>query len=220
MKWIYRIIQKVKVAAALGVVFVLVFATNMMDKSNFSELQDSFSTVYEDRLIVESYIYEISGYVHKKKLNFEHQNESNIEGLKEKNIALNDSIDYLLGEFGKTKLTQLESQWFVKLKKNLSQLYIDEQNYSVNNSEKERTALRHSIEQQHTAIAKDLDELSAIQLDEARLVIDNTKKIIASSNLASHIEICVLLVIGLIVQGLLLASGSIRTRFPQKSSLN
>ncbi len=220
MKWTYIIRQKVKVAIGLGVVFGLVLITNRMNKNNFLALQDSFSTVYEDRLIAESYIFELSNFIHQKKLYFEHQTVVNSAVLKEKSLLLNDSISHLIAQYETTRLTQLELHWFSKLKENLSVLRSQEMAYRPDNISDLKLSQQQAIAAQHDHIEMVLEKLSAIQLTEARNVLDDSKKIIASSTLTSRLEICILLVVGVIVQGLILASGSITTRFPQNSSLN
>ena len=57
MKWAYSIQQKFKAAALLAIVFVLVLISNLSGRYQMHKLSDSFSSVYEDRLVVESYIY-------------------------------------------------------------------------------------------------------------------------------------------------------------------
>jgi hypothetical protein len=68
MKWAYSIEQKIKAAMGLTVIFVFLFIKNVSDKHHFNELGDSFSAVYEDRLMAESYIYELSNHLSRKKL--------------------------------------------------------------------------------------------------------------------------------------------------------
>lgn len=219
MKWTYFIIEKIKVAIALGVVLVLVLVTNMMDKSHFLELQDSFASVYKDRLVVESYIYKLSGQVHKKKLLFDYYKQVDVSEFMEKNQILNDTIADLIRDYEKTKLTSTESRLFSDLKMHVAELEKVELKF-INSSALDNDSLRRSIGMYHQKITFDLDKLSDVQLSEARNIIDNSKRLIASSNIASQLEICVLILIGFIIQVLIFASKSITTKMPQDRSLN
>jgi len=220
MKWTYFIAGKIKVAIALGVVLLLVLATNMMDKSHFLELQDSFASVYKDRLVVESYIYKLASQVHKKKLLFDYYEQVDVSEFIEKNQMLNDSIADLIYSYEKTKLTTAESHLFSDLKKQVTELEQEEIKFINSNSADDPEMLKKSIAMYHKKIAIDLDQLSDVQLSEARNIIDNSKRLIASSNVASQLEICVLILIGFIIQGLIFASKSITSKIPQNKSLN
>ncbi len=62
MKWIYHIKQKMQVAFLLGIIIFVVFGNHVMESRNVTELSGSFSSVYEDRLLVESYIYNLTSH--------------------------------------------------------------------------------------------------------------------------------------------------------------
>jgi hypothetical protein len=66
MKWIYRIQQKLPIAFLLAIILAGVFIKNMVERNSVSDLGDSFASVYEDRLLVESYIYQLSDRLYKK----------------------------------------------------------------------------------------------------------------------------------------------------------
>jgi hypothetical protein len=67
MKWAFTIRQKAKAALILGVVFMLILTKNWLDERNVAKLGISFASVYEDRLVVESYIYQLSDRLYQKK---------------------------------------------------------------------------------------------------------------------------------------------------------
>lgn len=205
---------------ALGIVFLLIFSTNILDKQYFSELQDSFSSVYKDRLLVESYVYRLSNQLHKKKLILNDLNGSNKQEVKQKNKKLDDSIDALIKQYETTRLTRLEAEFFADLKSSLSSLYRLESNYINKGVDNPTDNLYSLIEAQHQRLSTDLDQLSEIQLSESKNIIDKSNRIIAASNLTSQFEICMLIIMGLIIQALIFTSKSISSKFPQSSSLN
>ena len=214
MKWTYAIRQKFRAALALGIVFVLVLATHLMDKSYFTKLQNSFSSVYEDRLLAEIYIYEISAQLLKKKGLIENHNQTTATDIRGTHQTYNDSINSLLAKYEGTKLTVNESVLFDELKKNFNELFLLEANY------KNSLMLSGAIEEQHKKLADNLDGLSEIQFLEGKSLISDSRQIIAASNLTFQLELCVLIVIGLLVQALIFASKSTRPTFSQDPRMN
>lgn len=216
MKWTYVIRQKTKAAMALGTIFVLILATNVMDKSHFSELQDSFSAVYEDRLVAEIYIYKLSAQLHTKKKVFDELNDLGVYD-RNTNQALNDSIRTLLSKYEETKLTEKEALLFTALKKNITDLLLLEADHTQLALGSKR---RERVGEQYRKLAVNLDGLSEIQLLEGKNLTDNSRRIIAASNVTSQLEICILIIAGLIVQALIFTSKSMRPHWSQDSSLN
>jgi hypothetical protein len=217
MRWIYLIAEKIKMALALMFIFVLVIVTNMIDKSHFSELQESFISIYEDRLMVENYIYKMAGYLEDKKILFDSSQIQRVSVLKINGI-LNDSIQQLIADYEETKFTEAESLYFSRFKSGFERLLKLEGNYLIKMSES--TDPPEIILEKYRTLSFNLDKLSEIQLSESRRMLDNSLKIIDSSNLTSRIEIVILIVIGLIVQALIFASRSLKPKIVQKSRLN
>jgi hypothetical protein len=217
MKWFYHIAEKIKLALALVIVFVLVIMTNMINKSHFSELQESFTSIYEDRLLVENYIYKISGFLENKKVLLD-SSQVNRVGIYRINGAVNDSIRQLIVDYEKTKFTEAESMYFSRFKEAYNDLRQLEERYLAGTAYlKDPSEL---ILDKYRLLSLNLDKLSEIQLSESRRMLENSMRIIDSSNMASRFEMAVLIVIGLIVQGLIFASRSLKPRVTQKSRLN
>ncbi|MBL6446679.1 hypothetical protein JMN32_10175 [Fulvivirga sp. 29W222] len=208
MKWMYQIAQKSKAAIALAIVFFIMLLTNIVDKSHFSALQKAFTTVYEDRLVVENYIYKLSVLFNQKKMLIEKNGDASTQH--------DNSIQQLIWKYGKTQLTSDEAIYFKKLQADIQQLNMLEQQY-ISMPEPH---LISRIEQQHKNISTHLGVLSDIQLTETRRILKNSDQLIASSNFNSYLEISSIIVIGLIIQALIYTSKSIRPRFRQNSQLN
>ncbi|UII34637.1 hypothetical protein LVD17_12545 [Fulvivirga ulvae] len=208
MKWTYQIAQKSKAAVALGIIFFIMLITNIIDKRHFSALQKAFTTVYEDRLMVENYIYKLSDLFNQKKILIEKNGELS--------IRLDSSIQQLILKYGKTQLTADEAVYFKRLKADIQQLNMLEQEY-ISSPE---TGVISSIEQHHKSISTHLGLLSDIQLAETRRILKDSDQLIASSNFNSYLEISFLIVVGLLVQALIYTSKSLKPRFRQNSQLN
>jgi len=49
-------------------IFILIIATNLIDKNNFVRVKDSVVAIYEDRLIANDLIFEISNSIREKEV--------------------------------------------------------------------------------------------------------------------------------------------------------
>ncbi|GAA0892855.1 hypothetical protein GCM10009122_25340 [Fulvivirga kasyanovii] len=208
MKWTYQIAQKSKAALGLGIIFFIMLITSIVDKSHFSALQKAFTSVYEDRLMVENYIYKLSDIFNQKKILIEKDSKAVSQ--------FDDDIQQLIVQYEQTRLTPDEAIYFGRLKTDIQQLKSLEHRY-ISAPEQ---GLISSIEQEHISISSNLKLLSDIQLTETRRILKTSDQLIASSNFNSYLEICSLIVIGLLIQALIYSSKSIKPKFRQKSHLN
>lgn len=204
MKWGYTVTQKTKAAALLVLVFVVVLAKNIIDRNNVLELGDSFSAVYRDRLMAESYIYHFSDHLYQKKLLLTNNNQADA-GVKQMLERHNKEINQIIVKYEETNLTEIESNYFKELKKNLHDLVALENNYLENAS----SSTKQLFDQQFTVALNNLNQLSAIQTAEGKKLMEGSKKIISESTLLTKLELAILIIIGLIIQVLILASGSL-----------
>jgi len=188
--------QKIKIAAASLVVFLLVLATNIMDNNHFDIVQRSLETVLDDRLVAKDYIYKISRQIHlKNKLLY----TSDAEHMAKANQKANDSIQTLVAKYAATELTPKEAQYFESLENNLDKLLqVEKQLYGKSPSE--QVAAIEKAETYFTRITSNLDILSEVQLAEGIRQIHYSNRAIENSNLIAKLEIGALIVIGLIIQ--------------------
>lgn len=214
MKWTYIINQKIKTALALLTVLLLVLATNLLDKQHFSELQKSFTSIYEDRLVAENYLFNLS-----KQMQLKKQLLNNHESFQsQSNHIINDSIDIIIKKYEATKLTTEEAEYFFSLKNQLQELKMMEKTLAISANQQDQHV--NNIVQKIQFIWSDLEALSQIQLTEGKRIIENSQQIISFSNLTSRLEIVILIVIGLIIQALVFSSKTLVSNFKQRSDLN
>jgi len=185
--------QKIRAAAALIMVFLLVLATNMIDKHHFETVRKSLKTVYEDRLVAKVYIYKINRQLQTKKHSWQLDDNEEIISI---NREANDSIQYYLEKYSKTKLTDTEADYLQSLKQNLDAL-LDSEKSIMNDGD---LNVSEEILDQYTTIYNNLDELSQIQLEEGKREIIASNRAIETSNLISKIEIGALVFIGFLIQ--------------------
>lgn len=215
MKWTYVIKQKFNAALALLTVFVLVLATNLIDKQHFSELQESFTAVYKDRLMAEIYLFELSRHLQDKKDMLEGQEQISIRA----NNALTDSIRNIIEKYEATKLTVDEAIYFQSLKSHLDTLETMENSLESTQVAHEQQ-LKYDINEEFHFIRGEMEALSQIQVKEGKRLIQASYRTIASSHLTSQLEISILIILGLIIQVLIFSSKTVDSRFEQNSRLN
>ena len=58
--------NRIKIGFAFAIVFLLVIATNRLDKKRFDTLNTSLTSVYEDRLVAKGYLYELNNIFHEE----------------------------------------------------------------------------------------------------------------------------------------------------------
>jgi len=215
MKWIYRFKHRVKAAFLLAIIVAIVSTKNIWDKSNVNELGNAFSTVYEDRLLVESYIYSLSDHLYRKKIGMEacHTQEENVS-----TQTQNRAITSILADYEKTKFTDEELIYFTQLKNHVHEMMRIEAQVDGNNTL--AASLRQKLDVQFTQAINNLHHLSAIQVMEGKLLNDNSRKIMAGSAILTRFELVILICIGLLIQALIFASNSFTPKIPQRSDLN
>ncbi len=220
MKWIYAIQQKAQVAFLLALVLFGVFVKNVLDRNNVSDLGDSFSSVYNDRLLVESYIYKLSDQLYQKQILFDQCRQPlNDNNQLELNIKRhNATINSLIQEYGKTKLTDQESIYFEAFKMNINQMETLESQYLQSHTD--FVTVNNSLDQQFISAAGHLNRLSSIQIAEGKSMADQSLRIVAGSSILTQFELAMIIIIGLIIQALIFASNSLTPKTFQNHQLN
>lgn len=220
MKWAYNIRRKISAALLLAAIFILLFVKNLVDSNNVTQLGKSFSSVYEDRLVVESYIYRMSEHLFRKKFLLDTcSSTASAARIKPVVEDYQTRIAALIADYEETKLTDAETTYFEKLKENINKLETYEDAFFVQ-GENNTDSVRAMMNVQFNQAATNLDHLSAIQISEGRILKERSQEIVAGSSILTHLEIGILIAIGLMV--LVLVFESTPRFFPrnQKQSLN
>lgn len=219
MKWLYVIQQKAQVAFLLALILLGVFVKNVMERNNVSVLGTSFSSVYEDRLVVESYIYKLSDHLYQKHILIDqcsHQEDVNL--LRSKIAEHNAAITALIQDYEKTKLTTQELHYFSEFKKNINELISMESQLFHN--DKGLAVTIPAFDQQLVTATANLDQLSRIQIMEGKSMAEQSKRIVAGSSILTQFELAMIIIIGLIIQALIFASNSLTPTTFQNHRLN
>ncbi|WP_205500107.1 MCP four helix bundle domain-containing protein [Rufibacter psychrotolerans] len=222
MKWAYSIKQKTKAAFLIAIVLGLVLSKNLLDSNNVNQLGSSFSAVYEDRLLVESYIYQLSGHLYQKKMLVDNcYYTDNAASLQDQLLAKNTAIATLLQTYETTDLTEAEAKYFGALKQTMDKIRnLENQYLARQGTGQEMAQAKALMDAQYSLAASHLNQLSGIQVEEGKRLNEKSKKIIAGSTILTNFELVVVVGLGIMIQMLILASKSKLSKFPQKPMLN
>lgn len=213
MKWAYAIGPRMKIAGFLGIIFVMVFCKNMMERQNATNLGSTFSSFYEDRLLVESYIYTISDHLNQKqRLMDQYMDGDGVSAgrFQEEMTHHNTAIQALVASYAKTKFTPSETETFNAFRRQYAQLLTQEtvlvnKGFHMNLSSTDVLADYQAIELQ-------LRKLSAIQVEEAKKLNDHSKGIIAGSVILTTLEMALLVGIGIVIQTLIFTTNTLMVK--------
>ena len=224
MKWAYSLQQKTKIAFWSALILTAVFVKNWMDKNHVTTLDSSFASVYDDRLVVEGYLFQLSGHLYQKKIILSGCHNAESAGAAQPQVSsINSSIDQILSDYEKTKLTPDEATYFGSLKKNLAALNTLEGNvlHALNTQDVNLSAATMAqMQKGFDAALLDLGRLSEIQILEGKLLKDQSNQIAAGATLLSTFELVVLIAIGILIQILVFASKSTLPRLARQPGLN
>lgn len=184
--------NKVKWVLGILMVFVLIVATNLIDRNNFLRVKDSVVTIYEDRLVVNDLIFEMSKAIQEKELA---SIKSDSVFFLTENKKINKDLQNNILKYEETKLTAKEVKVFNNLKQNLKNVNDLEllliKNKFDNNKGLEKAIIR---------VKENLYQLSKIQLNEGGRQMSISKKAIDTVELFTQLEIYILIFLAIVIQ--------------------
>jgi len=185
---------RIKIGFAFAIVFLLVIATNRFDKKRFQTVEDSLTSVYEDRLVAKGYIYSLNNL-------FQNQEKLLIDSSQVYSInTYHNTVNSLLNSLESTRLTSEEKSTLRNLRDNFSKLQ-DAELRLVSLKNAEMSAFqKEQIRTQLTRLQHNLDQLATIQQTEGENMTRFAKNSLNTSSLMSNIEIILIILIGIIVQ--------------------
>ncbi len=198
MHWAYSIKSKMRVAVLLFVVMATILVNHFSMRSQSAKIQEAIASIYKDRFMVERYLFDYAQNLQHiaEVMDDEHQPLAIQQQLVH---DLLDETKVLKEAYINTELTQLERLQFTQL----MDTYADIDRYAASGAmDSSRRATRKA---QHL-----LNSLSDIQVAEAHAQMNKINRINSSTALYARFELVILLLIGLMIQALVLASRSIQ----------
>ena len=214
MKWVFAIQQKYKVALLLGCILCIVILTTIVERINMGDINRSFTSIYNDRLIPATEMFYLSENLYNKRMLMEKfllsPEENQTEKLRKKLDMYNQSIDSLIVEYEKTYLVDNESRYLAAFKNKISDYAQVEQSILELSRNGSREAALEIFEDRGILLfqstMKNLHQLTQIQSTVGKELIAHSQSTIASTNILSHLQIALAFIICIIIQILLLTS--------------
>lgn len=184
--------NKIKWVLGIILVFVIVLTTNLIDKDNFNRLRNSVITIYEDRIVANDLIFEMSMNIQEKELAIALSDSS---FFKNQNTEINDEMDELISRYSQTQLTPKEKTLFDFLKMDLEKVKALE-NQDIITDQDNKTAYLKVINN----IVTNLSKLSKVQLNEGKRQMAISNKTMEAIDLFTQAEIIFIVILAVIFQ--------------------
>ncbi|WP_421798918.1 MCP four helix bundle domain-containing protein [Haliscomenobacter sp.] len=223
MKWTYGIRQKAAASVLLAVVLGLVMLNNLVERNQIRRLDKSFSSMYEDRLLAESYLFQLYDQLQQKNELFQASLQAKHPDIQQFDIDQHQKkLNAIIDKFEKTQLTKEEADKYQRFKTILADMSaIDAQ--VMDQTEQHSEIQSNLIERSEASTTKAfavLAELSEIQTTEGQVLRSQSKRIMLGNLSASYFEMAILVIIALLIQGLVLSTKTLQLPKTQGSNLN
>lgn len=190
--------KRFQIGAVLLVLLIGIVLNNVSSKVNLDKVDTSVTSIYNDRLMAATYIFELSNCLYEK-------NAMDPIANKTQMATLDRNIGSLIDKYDHTVLTVKEAGLWRSFKHNLQQ-------YNIAGGQQETLFFGKAI--------GDLKALSSLQASEGNSLFKATQSSITAFSLSSSLEIALAVGIGIITLVLIGASKEAMMTFNQQSSLN
>ena len=193
--------RKISAFLIIGLLLVMLYGKNLLERQSFQTVSSTLSDVYQDRLLVESYIFQISEklfsiqkLVDHCNLNFDYSKVV-LEISKEEQEILK-----LVSAFEATQLTEQEAALLADFKRIIEKdLSIKSYQLLYSDSSGVNEAQVKVYDQKIARAQQDLEKLSAIQLEEGEKLVSKAKTLINRSQIWAQFELALLLIFIVVV---------------------
>jgi hypothetical protein len=192
------IYTKIKWFIGVLAVFLLILATNLIDKQNFMRVEQAVDNIYNERLIAKELLLDVTLKFHRKELAYVLNDSSYLQG---QNDQVNLKITELMEMFERTEATRNEKITLEILSENHSKLIALESNLQPSD-----TLYSGDCRTLFLDINENLYELSVEQVKEGNREKHYARDAINSVKLFTKIEIYLLIILALIMQAIILFS--------------
>ncbi|RZK81248.1 MAG: hypothetical protein EOO92_05285 [Pedobacter sp.] len=197
MRFAYSLKQKTKIAVLLFCIMACTILIRLLEDRSIQDLNKSFVSLYNDRLIPATDLFYLSEHIHAKSVILRNA-DLNTDKIRHQVLLLhhNRAIDSLIVKYEKTYLVSQEKQHLATLKKSL-----------LTNTQSEGQALRN------------LTELMQIQTQVGQELIKDSEFAVSGSKLYSTLQLILAIIIGILIVGILFTSSVVKIS-SEKFNLN
>jgi predicted transcriptional regulator len=189
--------KKIRALLIISVLLLLIYAKNLIERQSFRSISSTFTEVYNDRLVVVGYIFEISESLFQIQKLVDHCNlDYDYSKVLNEIQGQEAAILTIIEDFEKTKLTPKEEEYLGEFKKiivndlnikSYDLLYSDSNGVNINQVK--------LYDQKISLARKDLDNLNNIQLEEGEKLISKAKVLINRSQIWAQFEVALLIIL-------------------------
>ncbi len=190
--------KKFQAFVAVLCVFLIILATNLIDKQNFLRVEQSVENIYNNRLVAKELLHDVSTAFHKKEMAYALNDTAY---LKAQNNTINIKIGELLAKFDRTNATQEEEKILDEIGENHEKLIQLEKQ-----TRPSEISYLNDCAGLFADIKENIDELSAEQIVQGKSQKMNARGAVSTAKLFSKIEIYMLIFLALVMQVLILYS--------------
>lgn len=213
MNWTFAIQQKIKAAAILFGIMLMIVIFSFLERKNMADINKSVTSIYNDRLVPATDIFYLSEHLYGKRFLLEQfllTNKSNLGEVQAQLDKHNQEISELITRFEKTYLVDEESRYLKNLKNTvLSYNRLEADILTLSNRESKEAALalyeskgRNNLQDGIRQLAL----LTRVQTNVGSQLIKDSNGKVASSSMISNLQIILSIVTGLVVISLVFAS--------------
>ncbi|WP_026955407.1 MCP four helix bundle domain-containing protein [Algoriphagus vanfongensis] len=205
--------RKIRALLIISILLLLIYAKNLIERQSFRSISSTFTEVYNDRLIVVGYIFEISESLFQIQKLIDHCNlDYDYSKVLNEIQGQEASIMRIIDDFEKTKLTPKEEEYLSEFKKIIvNDLNIKSYDLLYSDSAGVNISQVKLYDKKISLARKDLDNLNNIQMEEGEKLISKAKVLINRSQIWAQFEVALLIIL-IIVMFLLVFRKSEETK--------
>lgn len=193
--------RRFQAIAIISVLLLLIYGKNLTERQAFKSISKTFTEVYQDRLVVEGYIFEISDRLFSIQKLIDHCNlDYDYTRVINEIQGHEQGIMELIVDFEQTNLTVEESDYLNDFKK-IIENDLNIKNYDLLYSDSSGVnAKQVKLYDKKIALAKqDLENLSKIQMSEGEKLISKAKVQINRSQIWAQFEVALLIILIIVI---------------------
>lgn len=189
--------RKVRALIIIGILLLLLYAKNLIERQSFRTISQTFTEVYNDRLVVEGYIFQISENLFQIQKLIDHCNIDYDYSKVINEISSHEkSILAIVVEFEATNLTEQEASYLSDFKKIIeNDLNIKSYDLLFSDSSGVNRTQVKIYDEKISRARQDLQNLSKIQMEEGGKLISKAKVLINRSQIWAQFEVALLIIL-------------------------
>lgn len=189
--------RKIRALIIIGILLLLLYGKNLLERQSFRTISQTFTEVYNDRLVVEGYIFQISENLFQIQKLIDHCNIDYDYSKVINEISGHEKaiLDIVIA-FEATNLTEQEAAYLSDFKKIIeSDLNIKSYDLLFSDSSGVNRNQVKIYDKKISQARQDLENLSKIQMEEGEKLISKAKVLINRSQIWAQFEVALLIIL-------------------------